>query len=215
METSYTPDSVNTRLLGLPYQWMDTADMRVDKSKKLGRAFLYNIFAEAPIVTVLPGTTEFLPSYKKSEKEVFSNLWAGMNNGDSNAENALKDLIDDNSEGRYFDFKSDYGNYIKYVNLLCRIMAVILGIGDKTPPGLNTPYKKFDWGNYKYFNNYKLESGDSPNILESVVDNVTDKIGSFVDDSIVGSHQYLSVYVDPSTSFSESTTNETGKSDSP
>ena len=210
--TTFTPDSVNTRLLGLPYQFMDTADMRIDKSKKLGRLFLYNIFAEAPILTVLPGTTEFLPSYKKDEKNVFANLWAGMNNGDSNAENALKDLVDDNAEGRYFDFKVDYGNYIKYVNLLCRVTAILLGIGDLKPPGINKAYKNFDWGNYKYFNNYKLESGDSTDIIHSTIDDVTDKIGSFVDDSISGTHQYLSLYVDPSTSFNESTSNETGKS---
>ena len=211
-QTTFTPDSVNTRLLGLPYQFMDTADMRIDKSKKLGRLFLYNIFAEAPILTVLPGTTEFLPSYKKDEKNVFTNLWAGMNNGDSNAENALKDLVDDNAEGRYFDFKVDYGNYIKYVNLLCRVTAILLGIGDLKPPGINKAYKNFDWGNYKYFNNYKLESGDSTDIIHSTIDDVTDKIGSFVDDSISGTHQYLSLYVDPSTSFNESTSNETGKS---
>ena len=210
--TTFTPDSVNTRLLGLPYQFMDTADMRIDKSKKLGRLFLYNIFAEAPILTVLPGTTEFLPSYKKDEKNVFANLWAGMNNGDSNAENALKDLVDDNAEGRYFDFKVDYGNYIKYVNLLCRVTAILLGIGDETPPGIDIPYKKFDWGNYKYFNSYKLESGDSPNLFDNITDSISDTILTAVDDSIVGSHQYLSIYVDPSTSFNETPSNEVSKS---
>lgn len=212
MQTTITPDTVNTRLLGLPYQFMDTADIRIDEARKMGRLFLYNIFAEAPILTVLPGTTEFLPSYKNDEKNVFANLWAGMNNGDSNAQTALQELVNDEAEGRYFDFKVDYGNYIKYVNLLCRVTAVILGIGDNTPPGISTPYKNFDWGNYKYFNNYKLESGDSSNIIQSTLDSVTDKIGSFVDDSISGSHQYLSIYVDPTTSFNESTTNETGKS---
>ena len=78
METSYTPDSVNTRLLGLPYQWMDTADMRVDKSKKLGRAFLYNIFAEAPIVTATAAPT-FEPA--KQEVSSTSNTTTSSNKG--------------------------------------------------------------------------------------------------------------------------------------
>ena len=210
--STVTPDSVNNRLLGLPYQFLDTADMRIDKNNDMGRLFCYNIFAEAPIVTILPGSIKFLPDYKTSEKQIFQNLWEGMDNGDENAESALQNLIDDNGEARYFDFELDYGNYIKYVNLLCRITAVLLGIGDDTPPGIDTPYKKFDWGNYKYFNNYKLESGDSPNIFDKITDSISDTILTAVDDSIAGSHQYLSIYVDPSTSFNETPSNEVSKS---
>ena len=80
----------------------------------------------------------------------------------------------------------------------------MLGIGDCCPPGLSTPYKSFDWGNYKYFNNYKLISGDSSNIF--------DNIGNEIESTINGTYQFLSLYVDPSTSFSESTSNETAKS---
>lgn len=211
-QATITPDSINNRLLGLPYQFLDTADMRIDKNNDMGRLFCYNIFAEAPILTILPGTTKFLPDYKKSEKEIFGNLWEGMNNGDANAESALKNLIDDNSESRYFDFEPDYGSYIKYVNLMCRVTAILLGIGDETPPGIDTPYKQFDWGNYKYFNNYKLTSGDSPNIFDKITNDVASTLINAVDQSITGSHQYLSIYVDPSSSFNESTSNETSKS---
>lgn len=210
--STITPDSINNRLLGLPYQFLDTADIRIDKNNDMGRLFCYNIFSEAPIVSILPGSIKFLPDYKTSEKQIFQNLWEGMENGDANAESALQNLIDDNGEARYFDFELDYGNYIKYVNLLCRVTAILLGIGDKTPPGLDTPYKKFDWGNYKYFNNYKLESGDSPNIFDSITDSISDTILTTVDDSIMGSHQYLSIYVDPSTSFNETPSNEVSKS---
>lgn len=210
--STVTPDSINNRLLGLPYQFLDTADMRIDKDNDMGRLFCYNMFTEAPILTILPGTTKFLPDYKKSEKTIFQNLWKGMEEGDSNAESALKNLIDDNSESRYFDFEADYGNYIKYVNLMCRVTAILLGIGDDTPPGISTPYKKFDWGNYKYFNNYKVSSGDSPNIFDKITNEISDTLLSAVDDSISGTHQYLSIYVDPSSSFNESTSNEVAKS---
>lgn len=210
--STVTPDSINNRLLGLPYQFLDTTDIRIDKNNDMGRLFCYNIFAEAPIVSILPGSIKFLPDYKTSEKQIFQNLWEGMENGDENAESALQNLIDDNGEARYFDFELDYGNYIKYVNLLCRITAILLGIGDETPPGIDTPYKKFDWGNYKYFNNYKLESGDSPNIFDKITDSISDTILTAVDDSITGSHQYLSIYVDPSTSFNETPSNEVSKS---
>ena len=196
--------NINTRLLGLPYQFLPTADIRLSSNEDMGRLFCENIFAEAPIVTILPGAADFLPDYREHEQEIFQNLFAGITEGDENAESALNDLIDDENESRYFGFKSDYSNYIKYVNLLCRTCAQMLGIGDCCPPGLTTPYRSFDWGNYKYFNNYTLGNGDSSNIF--------DNIGNEVESVITGSHQYLSLYVDPSTSFSESTSNETAKS---
>lgn len=196
--------NINTRLLGIPYQFLPTADARLNSNQDMGRLFCENIFAEAPIVTILPGAADFLPDYREHEKEIFQNLFQGITEGDDNAESALKDLIDEENEARYFGFKSDYSNYIKYVNLLCRVTAQMLGIGDSCPPGLTTPYKSFDWGNYKYFNNYTIGNGDSNNIF--------DNIGNEVESIITGSHQYLSLYVDPSTSFSESTSNETAKS---
>ena len=200
-----TIDNINTRLLGVPYQFLPSADLRINAEENIGRLFCQNMMAEAPIVTIQAGTADFLPDYSKHEKEIFGNLFQGSNDGDEEADSALKDLInEDNEESRYFGFKSDYSNYIKYVNLLCRVTAIMLGIGDRCPPGLSTPYKSFDWGNYKYFNNYTLVSGDSSNIF--------DNVGETIESTINGNYQFLSLYVDPSTSFSESTSNETAKS---
>ena len=203
--SSTNVDNINHRLLGIPYQFLPSADIRINQNQDIGRLFCQNIFAEAPIVTIQPGAPDFLPDYSKHEKEIFGKLFEGSNDGDSNADSALKDLVnEDNEESRYFGFKSDYSTYIKYVNLLCRVTAIMLGIGDKTPPGIDTPYKSFDWGNYKYFNNYTVGTGDDSNLF--------DDVGTEVESIITGSHQYLSLYVDPSTSFSESTSNETAKS---
>jgi LysM repeat protein len=196
--------NINTRLLGIPYQFLPTADARLSSNEDMGRLFCENIFAEAPIVTIMPGAADFLPDYREQEKEIFQNLFQGITEGDDHAQSTLDDLISEENEARYFGFKSDYSNYIKYVNLLCRTTAQMLGIGDCCPPGLTTPYKSFDWGNYKYFNNYTVTNGDSSNIF--------DNIGAEIDSTINGTHQYLSLYVDPSTSFSESTSNETAKS---
>lgn len=196
---SYSIDDLNNRMLGLPYQFLDTADIRIDNNQDIGRLFAQNIFAEAPIVNIVPGKANFLPDYKERDKDAFKQILEGVEQGDPNADSALKKLVDDEEESRYFDFTTDYAHYIKYVNLLCRTTSLLLGIGDLTPPGLDTPYRNFDWGNYKYFNSYEIDNGD----------------GSFFNDfirSVDGSQQYLSIYVDPSTSFSESTSNETSKS---
>ena len=210
----YGPSTFTNKLFGLPHQFLSTADYRldnenegsglsrIDKASGMGRKFLQEIIAEAPLVTILPGKADFLPDYSKADRTTFSLLAAAAGN-DSSAKNALSDLVSDNSESRYFEFKSDYTNYMNYVNLLCRVTAIMLGLGDQTMPGTNDKYKNYDWGDYKFWKNYKAEKSNHKTIFDEV-----DKVS----DLIKGTHQYLSFYVDASTSFNESTSNETSKS---
>lgn len=213
----YGPSSFTNKLFGLPHQFLSTADYRIDNSNEgtglnrinkasgMGRKFLQEIIAEAPILTIIPGNANFLPDYSKADKSSFSLLAAAVDNngGDDAAKKALKDLVSDNAESRYFEFVSDYSNYINYVNLLCRVTAILMGLGDKKMPGTNDTYRKYDWGNYKFWKNYKAERSNHKTIFDEV-DKITE--------TIKGTHQYLSFYVDPSTSFSESTSNDTSKS---
>lgn len=215
----YGPSSFNTNLFGMPHQFLSTCDYRIsnsgegsginriDKSEGMGRKFLQEIISEAPMVTILPGKAKFLPDYKKANKELFRMLSLGASSGDAAAEGVLKDLVSDEHESRYFDFESDYSSYINYVNLLCRICALMLGLGDETVPGSNKKYKNYDWSQYKYWNNYKSEKTHHSGIFDKVVDAAND-----VAEQIKGTHQYLNFYVDPSTSFSESSSNDTTKS---
>ncbi len=217
--SEYGPSSFNTNLFGMPHQFLSTCDYRIsnqgsgaglnriDKSEGMGRKFLQEIISEAPMVTIMPGKAKFLPDYSNSNKELFKMLSAGVSSGDSNAESILNDLINEEDESRYFDFETDYSSYIKYVNLLCRVTALMLGLGDEKAPGSNVAYKHYDWSQYKYWNTYKSESTHHKNIFEKAAD-----AAKSVAEQIKGTHQYLNFYVDPSTSFNESTSNETTKS---
>lgn len=212
----YGPSTFTNKLFGLPHQFLSTSDYRldnknegtgltrIDKASGMGRKFLQEIISEAPLVTILPGKADFLPDYAESDRTTFSLLAvAAENSGDSAAKNALSDLVSDNAESRYFEFKSDYTSYMNYVNLLCRVTAIMMGLGDKTMPGTNDKYKNYDWGDYKFWANYSAEKSNHKTIFDEV-----DKVS----DLIKGTHQYLSFYVDPSTSFNESTSNDVSKS---
>lgn len=213
------PSTYNTNLFGIPHQFLSTCDYRIsnkgagsgidriDKSEGMGRKFLQEIVSEAPLVTILPGKARFLPDYKKADKELFKMLSVGVSSGDSSATSALKDLMSDNNESRYFDFESDYSSYINYVNIMCRVCSMMLGLGENTVPGTNKKYRNYDWSQYKYWNTYKSEKEHHSGFFDTVADAAKN-----VTEAIKGTHQYLSFYVDPSTSFNESSSNETTKS---
>ena len=56
-------DKQNTKIFGLPHQFLETADIRVDNNNNFGYQFLTNIYAERPIVTLMPGKMIYLPDY--------------------------------------------------------------------------------------------------------------------------------------------------------
>lgn len=212
------PSTYNTNLFGMPHQFLSTCDYRIsnkgsgaglnriDKSEGMGRKFLQEIITEAPLVNIIPGKARFLPDYSKADRELFKMLSLGSSN-DPNAKSALEDLVSESNESRYFDFETDYSSYIKYVNIMCRVTSMMLGIGDVKVPGTNKKYRDYDWSQYKYWNNYKSESEHHSSFFDKVSDAATS-----ISETIKGTHQYLSFYVDPSTSFNESSSNETTKS---
>ena len=209
--TKYDSLDVSTRLFGSPHQFLSTADCRVNKKVDLGRKFIENIVAESPIVYFIPGRPNFLPNTSKSRKNVLEKFFKNHNVSDKTAAAALKDVLNTGGEGteeRYFDFVSDFANYMRIVNILCRVSSIYLGIGDQKAPGTNTKYKFYNWENYKYFNLTKEKEPTNKSVFSKVVEEVrTD-----VEEQLFGRGLYIPFYVDPSTSFSESASNSTRNS---
>lgn len=206
-------DAQNTQLLGIPHQFLDTADFRIDEKNYFGYCFAKDIFMERPVVTFMPGKVNYLPDYSKQDKKIFGSLSADMNN--ENSKNALKDLMDENAESRYYDFASDYSTYIRYVNLMCRVAATYLGIEKRIGPDGKTPYAMYDWANYQLLNNYETPVKDNTGILSAIEDlgsYLTEKLGQLSSDVIAGQRNFVHFYVDPSTSINETMSNGTQKS---
>ena len=197
----------NTKIFGLPHQFLETTDIRIDSNNNFGYQFLTNIYAERPIVTLMPGKMLYLPDYSKADAKVFGSIMAGGGFENENSKSVLQSIIDshDAGETRYYDFATDYSEYIKHVNLLCRVAAIYLGIGDENGPD-GTKYKNMDWGNYQAFNDYSNPVNDS--FLFEVQQAGT----QFIQDFTVGQRAYVNFYIDPNPSVNESQSNTTQKS---
>ena len=205
-------EAQNTKILGLPHQFLETADFRIDPvNNNFGYCFATNIYMERPIVTLMPGKVNYLPDFSNDEKRIIGSL---MTDNSKNSQTVLRELISDHGETRYYDFASDYSNYITYVNLMCRVAAVYLNIDEEKGPDGTTPYRNYHWANYQSFNNYSAPISDD-NILK-VIENFTDKLAektaTLSNDILVGERSYVNFYIDPSTSVNESLSNTTQKS---
>lgn len=210
----------STRLFGQPFQFSKNTDLRVTTEElDMGRKYLETFVGEAPIASILPGSSNFLPNLSSEEKKGILNWFSGAG-VDATSDN--KPFLDEilAGENRYFDFMSDYTSYMKYVNLMCRMSAIYMGIGDYKMPikgVLLNNYKFFDWKNYKY-TNVMSTSADKPaetvfERFKDLKDEITmENLVSEAVDATFGAKNYVQFYVDPSTSFQESSGNQTAQS---
>lgn len=199
------------RLFGSPFQFDQSADFRVNGGRyDLGRKYIDTIISESPIVHILPGRPSFLPGTTSAEKDAMKSFLGGQSTTKDN-QTAISKLLN-NNDVRYFDFLADYSTYIRYVNLLCRVMAIYMGLGDLESPvsAIKTKYKWFDWSNYRYQDSYKPQAEK----IQSVFDlkDISKELAEKAYDALFGTYQYVQFYVDPSTSFSESSSNQSATS---
>ena len=152
------------RAFGLPYQFRESVDMR--GAGKLGLDYIYTM-TEAPYVSIVPGKPLYLPDMSDDEREnyfkILNDFMEDIAKTGVHITAPLEALSSKNTEIKYFGFEMDYVNYISYVNTLCWMFAIMLGIGDETVPGmegldgadnehkLNT-FAKFNWAKFRLSN---------------------------------------------------------------
>lgn len=187
----------NTRVLGLPFQFSNVADRRVsnDNDLQYGRKYLENIIAEAPIVYLTPGIPEYMPDADTSTKEALDNFMKARSEGSGISDTVLADIL--GTDLRYYDFTPAYAEYTRYVNLLCRICSIYMGIDQLTVPGTTEKYGSYDWGKWSNINYKSQDKGWASNTVDKMVD------------ELFGDYKFIKCYVDPSVSFSESSSNST------
>lgn len=212
------------RIFGQPFQFDKSVDMRVIKGGEdtggtgIGRRYAETFLAEGPIVSVLPGRSNFLPNVSKKEREkIEESLISNLRN--KTEDWIIRDLLD--AEVRYFDFTSDYVTYMNYVNLLCRASAIYMGIGDLelTKYGRRKELKYFDWTNYSFeaFMTDKekkemAKQDEDKGIFKKIIDVKDLDQDNVLKNILMGELNYVQFYVDPGTSFQESNTNQTSQS---
>ena len=202
----------STRLFGCPFQFTAETDFRVPNIN-IGRKYLETIISESPICFFTPGKPSYLPDISEKQRSALNAFFNRDVNSMEDAEAAsnkktLLSKILGNKDVRYFDFKTDYAEYIRYVNLLCRICSIYLGINEKYFGNSGTKYGDYNWANYKYKNDYKP---DVPNEDTLFVSEVETEVSDFTQD-LFGQYHYVQFYADVNSSFSESASNQTTQS---
>lgn len=212
--------SIN-RVFGLPYKFTKETDYRPLASEGLayGRQYLNKIVAEAPIVHFVPGVPSYMPGLDATEKSYIENYIKIASDREIKDNSIIEKVL--GTEARYYDFIPAYAQYTRYVNILCRMASIYMGIGDKVVPGYNSTsnfkYKNFDWGHWSNFGykalgnrSYDLSSEEANDSAQQKwYETMTEQIGNWIDDSFFNLNKYVRFYVDPSSSVSDSLSNST------
>lgn len=223
----------NMRLFGMPYQFTDTADPRYSGiSEKIGRGYVNKILTQAPAIYIVPGIPVFLPGIDNEDevKQGITSQLLGIMSGN------LKDIFSGttNEELRFYDFQEAYGEYMQYVNMMCRTTATFMQLGQRIPMGSGKSkslqqynWKDYGWDREKYGGAWKnqvsyvlnsgwnLATGFFGKIADAWSGNaVTDDIAfdtTSVDSggASVYNQNFVQFYVDPSSGSSTSFTNTT------
>lgn len=138
-------------VLGLPPLLPESADPKYINGIDYGRGFAEMFLMNNCIFSILPCKVKYLPGYSDNDKTDFLNLVSsGVSDFGDDA-----GIIDASNKmglsGQLFEAVSDYSNYINTVNLLARVFAIYMGIGERTCPGTSTAYKNADYSFYRKF----------------------------------------------------------------
>ena len=218
------------KVFGTPHQFLPTTDIRpnipssgADGSigKNMGRIYGQYIITEMPVLSMMPCRPAFLPHMGDEQKtQYFETLVRELKEA---SDNKLIQEYDANmlhgAQVKYFGTDVDYVEYMKYVNFLCRAAAIYMGIGNKIVPGTpNTTYAEYNWSRWSMRN----QIDGSQNVAPSALENADEMKDNIIKGALKGEIPYLSVlnldeyytdfYVTPSTSYSDSYSNEIGES---
>lgn len=211
---------MTNRFFGAPHQFMDSVDLRVYEDSNLGKSYSEKIMAEAPIVCFIPVLPKYLPDVSHEQKDIIKDtLGSFFSNVEDSDRDKIKKVIDDvlgDDEVMYFDTVPKYGEYTYYVNALCRVCAIYLGIGNNKGPN-GTRYKYYNWENYTWFDDYERKGTEkkTKNVFEKVLGKakkVAKEITDDLSDSIFGKYNYVQFYANSDMGFSEEFSNDVGDS---
>lgn len=134
------------RAFGAPPRFTQEVDpwYYVTDSVGVGRAMAETWYSQPSILSICPGTVNYLPGFTKKKKDKFFNQVKQMI-GDK-VTNIDSDHNAD-ANGQLYSFKSANADYFNVVNLIARIISNDMGIGNVTNiiEGCNTPLNTFDY----------------------------------------------------------------------
>lgn len=134
MQGSVQERILNRRIYGVPHQFIEATDGRDGSGGPFGLEFLNNIMSETPILSVLPGIPDYLSELPDEKRESLTQgLAAAINEAASKAD--LDQINKDDVDLKFFEFQPRVIEYMTYVNVLCRVCAIYMGLGETPVPG--------------------------------------------------------------------------------
>lgn len=202
---------MSPRLFGGPPQYTHQVDPRIKVSAQkgevtIGRTMGETVMAHPTIVSITPGKVHVkgLSSFISSNygiNSIIDTARGGVNEG------AVNGIYNSMNGAKYFyDFASAWNEYGNMVNLLCRVMAILIGIGDQNVMGTTTPYKYYNYNNWQHIGSNVSTGGGS----------VTDRIFGWLADQgdkiFIDQNSYVHFYAGVSTDSSDSISTSTRES---
>jgi hypothetical protein len=162
-----------TKLFGAPFQLLDSVDKRfVNENPYVGSEYLRNFLLNSPILYIQPGIPHFTGG--ESDEGILTNLYKDTASGAmSKLQSVLTSVAGkvfdgDNLQKRMFDIKETYHDYMKYVNYMCRSVAMYMQLtsSDGNFPNFtftnsndslrrmkSEPFETMRWENYRMMKN--------------------------------------------------------------
>ena len=225
---------ITMNLFGAPYQFSSKVDPRVGIiNKTIGKKYMENIMLDAPICTIIPGEPSYLPLSSASGKVSTAIAMLEANDGFTSA---LSQIKNDRGLDKLYDFKNNYTEYMKYVNVLCRTGAVFLGLNNKTYNinGEDVNFASYDWRKYRWTTDAtksmrkRLASGIEQSVSIDKSKGTLAGVGKKVREFMFGSaedtgnstalnaawknYNYVQFYIDGSVDHTEGLSNSTNES---
>lgn len=150
-------------VFGMPYQYMPNADLRMDTNGKtgstikatelqaIGMKYREKILSRMPLLVMMPGVVNFMPNYSYQAKETA--IQSLLTENESYTKNKAFDfLVNSQAKTRssYYTFYPAWTEYFNYVNKMCAVAAVFMGLAD-----VRLPYSTGELdtlGNYRWQN---------------------------------------------------------------
>lgn len=210
--TSKNIDTIHMspRLFGGPPSYTHQVDPRIKISEgsnnvTIGRTAAETVYANPTIVSITPGKVHVrgLSSMISNNFGVSSLVNMATQNPNSAA---VQKVYDNMSGARYFyDFATAWKEYGNMVNLLCRVMAILIGIGDQNVMGTTSKYKYYNYMNWQFNKNGETGGG-------SVIDKVFGWFQEQGDQIFIDKNSYVHFYAGVSTDSSDSMSTSTRES---
>lgn len=165
---------------GMPFQYTFITDRRSNSEERFGRApgydsnspkssgagadfygrvFCRDIVANSPIAVLVPGVPKYMTNVKQSmfglvgtnkkASDQFKGLWGSSMNSAEDTSNVVEDMMNSNDSSKvyqYYSMEVDTTSYFEYVNALCQTSAKLMGLGNVKYMGKRCT--DIDWGDY-------------------------------------------------------------------